>query len=287
MPFAPKKEPPKSAWKAIAAGGAVLGALGIAVLATRRSAPLAPLIKRVALIGDSYAVGLGPELSKLLTNFKSEGHEGTNTGQWASASPACGQCGAWLTSFKPDVALVSLGVNDGLAPNPANYASIVRALRSIGARVVWLEPPAGVSTTKTDTAAVRKIISSLGVPTIPATASPIAADKLHPQSYRQWASEIAAALGAPAQPQSYGEAKTATPFPVGYRRLTPAEITPALQASASSVQSSNGFTSLAYGTIIPIDSKNAALVEQHYHEPGGPVTPWGYHHGVTLITRTT
>lgn len=84
---------------------------------------------------------------------------------------------------------------------------------------------------------------------------------------------------------TYGEAKVSTPFPAGYRRMKQSEVTPELLARASAIRSSAGFTSRAYGTVIPIDGDVSALIEQHYHEPEGPVRPWGYHHGVTLIRK--
>lgn len=169
-------------WKAIAIGGAVLGAAGIAVSITRRS-KVAPA-GRVALVGDSYAVGLGPELAKLFPDFKYEGHVGNTTGQWAHHAQPCGECGNWLTAFKPDVVLVALGVNDA-NPNTDDYQTIVRGLHGIGARVIWIEPPAAVKT------ATRNVIASLGVPTVPATNAPLAADGLHPKSYQPWAQEVA------------------------------------------------------------------------------------------------
>jgi hypothetical protein len=174
-------------WKAVTIGSAVLGgALGVAALIGRRSTP--KTIGRVALIGDSYAVGLGPELKKLFPYFRYEGHVGTNTGQWATHSSACGQCGDWLTSFEPEVVLVSLGGNDGAAPKAANYQRIVQGLHGIGARVVWIESPAAVSTPS------RAVVRSLGVQTVPGTGTPLAADGLHPQSYAPWAREIAQAV---------------------------------------------------------------------------------------------
>ena len=175
-------------WKAVAVSGIVVGGIGILALAARRNstAPAAP--KRIALIGDSYAVGLGPELGKILPAFRYEGHVGTNTAEWANHSSQCGACGDWLPAFEPDIVLVSLGVNDGAAPDPANYQAIVRALHGIGARVVWIEPPAAVNT------ASRAVIASLGVPTVPATQTPLAGDGLHPASYAGWSQEIARAL---------------------------------------------------------------------------------------------
>ena len=155
-------------------------------MVSRRSAKRTRPIGRVALIGDSYAAGLGPELAKLLPDFKYDGRVGISTGGWLN----CTSCAPWLTSFKPDLVLVSLGVNDGDSPNSANYQAIVRALHGTGARVVWIEPPAGV---RND--AVRKTIESLGVPTVPATNSPLKSDGLHPKSYAPWANEIAHEIG--------------------------------------------------------------------------------------------
>ena len=173
-------------WKgALTAGGVALSALGLATLLTRRETTQYKPLGRIALIGDSYAEGLGPELSKLLPNFKYEGHGGTTTGQWAAHSKHCGECGDWLTAFRPQIVLVSLGVNDGDAPNIANYQMIVRALQGLGARVVWIQPPAAVKTP------AHAMIASLGVRTVPATTTPLSADRLHPASYAPWAQEIA------------------------------------------------------------------------------------------------
>ncbi len=175
-------------WKPIAIGGAVLGAIGVAVLVSRGSRSTLPKAQRVALIGDSYAVGLGPELAKLIPIFKYAGVVGTNTSQWANHSAACGTCGDWLTAYKPDVVLVSLGVNDGATPNSTSYQRIAQGLQKIGARVVWIEPPAAVNAP-----AARAAIASLGVSTIPAPSLPMA-NSLHPTSYSQWAREIASML---------------------------------------------------------------------------------------------
>ena len=172
-------------WQAVAAGSVLLGA-GIVFFARRERTPGAP--KRIALIGDSYAVGLGPQLAKLFSDFRFEGHVGTNTAQWASSSPACANCGSWIAAFKPDTVLVSLGVNDA-TPNAADYRAIVQWLQDLGARVVWIQPPNGV---KTDSiASVRAAIRSLGVNTVAPTYSPLAADGLHPTSYGPWAREAA------------------------------------------------------------------------------------------------
>ena len=183
-----------SGWGTVAALGGFFGAIGLVTLATRSSRAAQPPPKRVALIGDSYAVGLGPELTKLLPNFQFEGHVGTNTAQWTNHDPACGKCGDWLPAFKPAIVLVSLGVNDGTAPDPVNYHAIVSALHGIGARVVWIEPPAGVTSPGIDR--VRAVIASLGVQTVPALPLPMRADGVHPVSYGPWSINIAQAVQA-------------------------------------------------------------------------------------------
>lgn len=172
------------AWPAIALGGTVV-AIGAIVLSGRR-AKQPP--NHVALIGDSYAVGLGPELTKLIPDFKFEGHVGTNTAQWANHTAACGQCGDWLTSFKPKIVLVALGVNDGATPNIANYQRIMQGLNGIGAKVIWIEPPEAVNTR------ARNVIRSLGVTRVAPTRTLLGSDGLHPQRYDTWAREIAMAV---------------------------------------------------------------------------------------------
>lgn len=182
----------RSAWRpALLAGASVLGAVAAyaAYASYRRSSPaLSTGPRRVALIGDSYAVGLGPLLAQRLPDFQYEGHVGTSTAQWAAHAPACGPCGDWIASYQPTVTLVSLGVNDGDGADPANYRTLVNGLRSVGSRVVWVEPPAAV---RAPTALARRAIASLGVPTVPATTFPLSADGLHPRDYAGWASEIA------------------------------------------------------------------------------------------------
>lgn len=171
--------------KAVAIGGVLAGGLGILALARRKTKPLG----RVALIGDSYAVGLGPELQKLFPEFRYEGHVGTRTSDWANHSKVCGTCGDWITKFSPSDTFVSLGVNDGASPNPSDYQTIARALHGVGTRVIWIEPPEGVNAPK-----IRKIIRSLGVTIVPATTTTLSSDGLHPISYKQWAQETAGAI---------------------------------------------------------------------------------------------
>jgi len=175
--------PRRSPWKkAIAVGSVALTGLGALFLFGRKKEP--EPIGRVALIGDSYAVGLGPALKGglVLKEFMYEGHIGASTSRYRTLP-------IWLIEYKPRIVLVSLGVNEADSSTLANYQSIVRALHGIGARVVWIEPPAAVQT------ASRAMIAALGVQTVPATTTPLAADGLHPRNYREWAGEIEKTIG--------------------------------------------------------------------------------------------
>jgi len=96
----------------------------------------------------------------------------------------------------------------------------------------------------------------------------------------------------PPPPPSWGEVqRVALAVPAGWRRATSAEIAalPELLSQANARRSTPGFASMPYGTLSPFAASNgqtyATWVEQHYHEPGGTVKPWGYHHGVTLLAR--
>lgn len=98
---------------------------------------------------------------------------------------------------------------------------------------------------------------------------------------------------APSPPSpSWGEAqRVALAVPAGWRRVSSAEVSalPELVSRANALRSTSGFSATPYGTLAPFIASNgrtyATWVEQHYHEPGGPVRPWGYHHGVTLLAR--
>lgn len=174
-------------WKIATVAGLVVG--GVLALKARneKRQPTSP--GRVALIGDSYAVGLGSELQRIFPDFRYEGHTGTSTSQWVNrVRSKCDQCGDWLIQYKPDLVLVSLGVNDGSNPNANNYATIVRDLQSIGASVKWISPPSGVNQN------AQAIIESLGVPTTPPPKVSLV-DGIHPSSYIPWAREIASSIG--------------------------------------------------------------------------------------------
>jgi hypothetical protein len=93
-------------------------------------------------------------------------------------------------------------------------------------------------------------------------------------------------------PTQYGET-TRVPLavPSGWRRVTGTEVSalPELRTQASALQNTSGFKTMTYGTLTPFVASDgntyATWIEQHYHEPEGPVKPWGWHHGVTLLAK--
>lgn len=91
---------------------------------------------------------------------------------------------------------------------------------------------------------------------------------------------------------TYGETKkVALAVPAGWRRATNTEVTavPDLVTSAKTLRNAPGFTSMTYGTLTPFTASDgktyATWIEQHFHEPGGSMKPWGLHHGVTLLAE--
>jgi hypothetical protein len=70
--------------------------------------------------------------------------------------------------------------------------------------------------------------------------------------------------------------------PVVMRKLTPEELSPSLIKKASQLLWK--FDS-PIGSEIVIEDGGRSVVarfEQHFHEVGGPLKPWGFHKGVTL-----
>jgi hypothetical protein len=79
----------------------------------------------------------------------------------------------------------------------------------------------------------------------------------------------------------------ATP-PAGFRRVLGSEVTPALTAQAKQILTDHGRDPI--GTEVPFELEGKqylGVIELHYHEPGGPLKPWGAHHGVSLFVETS
>jgi len=86
------------------------------------------------------------------------------------------------------------------------------------------------------------------------------------------------ATSEPVEPSGTPAVELAT----NYRRLKANEVTPALGAIA---QDSLKFP-LGHIEFFQSGGKNyAASLEEHFHEPGGPLTPWGKHKGVSLFIK--
>lgn len=163
------------------AGGGVAAAIAVALLSSKKP--------RVALVGDSLAVGLGPEMAKLAaaqgTAFRYEGHTGSTVAQWLAMSA----WGAWITDFAPTITLIELGTNDYL--NPAPSLAQYRQLAAKFPGAVWVMPP---NETATSLDKVRATIAAVGVPVIAAATIPIGPDGFHPVSYGAWAKTIWSAI---------------------------------------------------------------------------------------------
>lgn len=68
----------------------------------------------------------------------------------------------------------------------------------------------------------------------------------------------------------------------GYARMKAAEVPATILPQLRTLLSG----SLGTVTKLPTDGRDiAAVIEPHFHEPGGPTKPWGWHKGVSLYER--
>lgn len=70
-------------------------------------------------------------------------------------------------------------------------------------------------------------------------------------------------------------------IPTGWRRATQAELNSAAYDLALKRVKKPGDP----GTFI-IENGWGSLTEWHYHEPNGPMKPWGWHRGITILKQT-
>lgn len=83
-------------------------------------------------------------------------------------------------------------------------------------------------------------------------------------------------------PPSAKSEPTALSVPSGWRRMRPEEVTGAHGGFANRMLKTIGeIGELRIGEIE--GERVAAWTEWHFHEPGGPVKPWGWHRGITLL----
>jgi lysophospholipase L1-like esterase len=148
----------------------------------------------VALVGDSYAVGLAPELRERAAAssvpFASHAVGGTSVCQWETDS--------WLgpaLAAGPATVLCSLGGNDFGRTDPERVRGAIltfaRKVRAAGARLVWIEPPlSALEDPNGIRAAWWNVVGSDGFR--PSSPPPLAADGIHstPEGYRAWAREL-------------------------------------------------------------------------------------------------
>jgi hypothetical protein len=74
--------------------------------------------------------------------------------------------------------------------------------------------------------------------------------------------------------------------PAGFRRVLGSEVTPELTAQAKRVLSEHGRDPIGTADAFTVGGKAyLGIIEQHYHPPGGPLKPWGPHHGVSLFVE--
>lgn len=70
------------------------------------------------------------------------------------------------------------------------------------------------------------------------------------------------------------------------RRVRNDELTPELTTHAKAILKDHWRD--PFGTEVPFESAGRRYygrIEQHYHPPGGPQKPWGYHPGVSLFVE--
>jgi hypothetical protein len=69
-----------------------------------------------------------------------------------------------------------------------------------------------------------------------------------------------------------------------FRRMRDAEVTPALTVEAKRLLALH--RTEPFGSAYPFEldgRRYLARLEEHYHEPDGPLKPWGYHPGISLF----
>jgi hypothetical protein len=156
--------------------------------------------KRVALVGDSLAQGLGPQLAAIAERagvaFTTKGKQSTRVHQWVidpDLGPAVG-------SPPADLVLVCLGTNDMRTASPelagAEAGALADKIAGMGASVAWIGPPRLTFDTGAFRPALARACAERNVRIFDSTAVDFerSPDGIHAtaQGYRTWAEEIAA-----------------------------------------------------------------------------------------------
>lgn len=179
-------------------GLAVAAGVGLARLITR-GPKIEPGKTRLLVIGDSLAVGTSPHFAAIAKEqrvpFEKQAVSGSRIDQWATSK----KLGEKLASFKPTMAIVSLGTNDEYLSGDAvkrqspYLQQLLQRLQDAGVEVAWMGPPT-----------LPKKASNGIVPLLQATIPsshyfhsetlqiPRGPDKLHPtaRGYAGWAGAV-------------------------------------------------------------------------------------------------
>jgi hypothetical protein len=179
----------------------LLQAVGAELPRAVASSPTPPVaVKRIVLVGDSLAQGLGPMLAEIARRvpfaFHAVGKQSTRVRDWMHDSDLLAAIG----TPPADLVLVCLGTNDMRAADPAGAGAeagaLIDKIFTTGASVAWIGPPRMTF----DTGAFRPALSGACGPrnvricdsqSLDLERAP---DGIHltPKGYRAWAETIAA-----------------------------------------------------------------------------------------------
>lgn len=182
------------------AGLAVAAGVGLTTL-IRRGPKITAGQTRLLLIGDSLAVGLGPQLQAIAKDqkvpFDAVAEVGTRIDQWATRA----DLDQHLAAFKPTLVLVSLGTNDAymqgdwvVGRQQAALQALLAKIKASGAEAVWIGPPTLPLKTSNGIVPMLKatIPSSHYFPSDTALQLPRGPDGIHPTvaGYAGWAGAL-------------------------------------------------------------------------------------------------
>ena len=173
--------------------------------------------RRIVLVGDSLAQGLGPALAEIARGvpcgFHAVGKQSTRVRDWMRDSDLVAAIGA----PPADLVLVSLGTNDMRTADPAaagtEAGALVDKIVAAGASVAWIGPPRMTFDTGVFRPALAGACSARNVRICDSQSLDLerAADGIHltPKGYRAWAETIATWVPFAAYAAGSGVAATA------------------------------------------------------------------------------
>lgn len=104
--------------------------------------PELPKGTRILHVGDSFAGALGLELNKALTAAGVKSRLQFETSTYIPTWAYNGKLGALMSSFKPDLVLISLGANELENPQPEKRAALIQRIVGVVSETpcVWIAP---------------------------------------------------------------------------------------------------------------------------------------------------